>query len=501
MWPDNPESRFFREILPAGVWWLIRFKLALVALALLVMALLLIFTMAIFGAPGMAANRTPGGVAGLPPSGAYLEEIPPEIRPLLEQLAREKNLPWEIPAAIVRIESNFGKEGQNYAGLSPAQWQRYALLALGSAQPPDLSSPEKSLRVLCELLAAEGARQGDGESLRRGIAAFRDGRYFERVRQVAGRYGFVLPGSFEEALLSLAYRQLGKPYIWGATGPEAFDCSGLVQYLYRQLQVAVPRNSQQQYFAAEPLTVDQLLPGDLFFLQYTYQDPMLQITHVGLYLGGGRAIHAPQEGQDVALVALDNPFFREHWYGVARVKRPGMPPPTTGLENGGGADDGWQSFDVRRGEPRPEAIDRWLTTCGGQGVRSPQLDEALPGETIGSLYLRMGRQYGLNPAFAVAFFTKESSCGTAGSNLASHNFGNIRWTPGYPTLDRVWRYYPNWNAGMEDWFRLIRTFYLDELHLYTVDRIVAVYAPSSENDTALYIRQVKQRVTTLMQGS
>jgi hypothetical protein len=175
---------------------------------------------------------------------------------------------------------------------------------------------------------------------------------------------------------------------------------------------------------------------------------------------------------------------------------PGQPTSRPGLNSNFAALNGdWRNWDITRGEPTAAAIDRWLAK-----YNSPHLKEALPGETIGQTYLRMGRQYGINPAYALAFFTKESSCGTNGSNLGAHNFGNLRWREGFPSLDKVWRAYPDWTTGMEAWFYLLKEYYINDLGKLTVDEILPVYAPSSENDTQLYINQVKLWVSEIMAG-
>jgi flagellum-specific peptidoglycan hydrolase FlgJ len=154
-----------------------------------------------------------------------------------------------------------------------------------------------------------------------------------------------------------------------------------------------------------------------------------------------------------------------------------------------------RNYILSAGEPDAATIDNWLARCN-----SPQLLEAAPGKTIGQTYLELGWKYGINPAYAVAFFTKESTCGTAGSNLAAHNFGNIRWTPGYPTLDGVWRAYSSWTEGMEDWFKLLRDNYLGRGARSLAD-VLPVYAPESENDTTLYMNQVMGWVDALMAAS
>jgi cell wall-associated NlpC family hydrolase len=95
--------------------------------------------------------------------------------------------------------------------------------------------------------------------------------------------------------LRAALTQQGKPYVWGATGPSTFDCSGLVQWAYRQVGVGLPRVSRQQALVGIPVTPQDAQAGDLLF----FNNP---ITHVGIYVGGGKFLEAPQSG-DVVKVA------------------------------------------------------------------------------------------------------------------------------------------------------------------------------------------------------
>jgi cell wall-associated NlpC family hydrolase len=487
-------------------------------------------------------NRAPGGVAGIPPSSEWSNVQMPQQKDFLLSEAQREGVPWQVVASICFMESEFGRTSNNYCGLADSQWDKYYSIAYPppsskptpspatrpvtpgayprptqpADSPPVLWPPlprekndsEKSIKVLTVLLSQNGMGFSD-PGFKNGLAAFREGDlYYYRVLQVAGRYGFILRGSFEDSLIKLASTRLGSPYVWGASGPDNFDCSGLTMWGFAKLGLTLPRNSEAQYFFATPVTENQVMPGDLFFLQQTYPDPNIRITHVGFYLGGGLVLHAPQEGDVVKIEPVDNPFFKQHWYGFGRVKRAGMLPPTNGLaEKDSPVAGDYTTFDITRGEPKAAAIDRYLASCGGQAVRSPQLDEALPGETVGQIYIRMGRKYGLNPAYAAAFFTKESSCGTAGDNLSAHNFGNIIWTPGYPRYPaqgsiagHSWRSYLTWTDGMEDWFRLIKFEYIAR-GLHNIDQIVAVYAPSSENNTSLYTEQVIRYVKRIMQDS
>jgi cell wall-associated NlpC family hydrolase len=87
---------------------------------------------------------------------------------------------------------------------------------------------------------------------------------------VAGRYGFILPGSLEEKLVGLAVAQKGKSYIWAAKGLSVFDYFGLTLYIHAQLEVEIPRNSEAQYFEVELITNDQLRPVICYVLSAKY---------------------------------------------------------------------------------------------------------------------------------------------------------------------------------------------------------------------------------------
>ncbi|GAA2744700.1 C40 family peptidase [Kitasatospora cinereorecta] len=100
------------------------------------------------------------------------------------------------------------------------------------------------------------------------------------------------------AAITFARAQLGKPYVWGATGPDSYDCSGLVQAAWRSAGVALPRTTYEQIDAAPRITRDQLQPGDLVFF-------FSGVTHVGLYTGNGRMIHAPHPGAPVRYESID----------------------------------------------------------------------------------------------------------------------------------------------------------------------------------------------------
>ncbi|MEU0680167.1 MULTISPECIES: C40 family peptidase [Streptomyces] len=103
--------------------------------------------------------------------------------------------------------------------------------------------------------------------------------------------------------LDFAYAQLGKPYEWGATGPDSYDCSGLVGASWRAAGVSLPRTVKQMYDAGRKVSKSDLQPGDII---YWYNDTQ----HNGMYVGNGKAIHAPRTGKNIEIVPLDSmPFF------------------------------------------------------------------------------------------------------------------------------------------------------------------------------------------------
>ena len=105
-------------------------------------------------------------------------------------------------------------------------------------------------------------------------------------------------------MLLAAESRLGMPYIWGANGPTSFDCSGLVQWSFAQAGVVMPRVAADQARTGPAVPVSRLAPGDLLFY---HTDPTAPgyISHVAIYLGGGKMIQAPEPGMNVEVVPVD----------------------------------------------------------------------------------------------------------------------------------------------------------------------------------------------------
>lgn len=103
---------------------------------------------------------------------------------------------------------------------------------------------------------------------------------------------------------------LGTPYKYGGTTPAGMDCSGLTQTSLMAAGIDIPRTSQQQFDALE--RVDRARPGDLMFFGSGGN-----VSHVGIYMGNNRMIHAPGSGRQVSIASLDKRYWRSHYRGAA----------------------------------------------------------------------------------------------------------------------------------------------------------------------------------------
>ena len=106
------------------------------------------------------------------------------------------------------------------------------------------------------------------------------------------------PTAAAGSAIAWALTQLGKPYVWGATGPDSFDCSGLMLRAYEAAGIQLPRVSRQQFNAGAKLSAESAQPGDLLFWAYDESDPRT-VHHVAMYLGGGQIVEAQQRGVPV----------------------------------------------------------------------------------------------------------------------------------------------------------------------------------------------------------
>lgn len=160
-------------------------------------------------------------------------------------------------------------------------------------------------RLLAELTAEQRAAYNSGHDTTVGRADTRADRSTGAHALRASRASLKAakaPNARAAQAIAYAYGALGKPYVWGATGPGAYDCSGLTQAAWRSAGVSLPRTTYTQINAGERVPRSRLAPGDLVFF---YSG----ISHVGLYIGGGNMIHAPRPGAPVRIAPIDQMPF------------------------------------------------------------------------------------------------------------------------------------------------------------------------------------------------
>ncbi|MFJ2443136.1 NlpC/P60 family protein [Streptomyces sp. NPDC087658] len=201
-------------------------------------------------------------------------------------------------AAVV---TGIHRELSRIAGLRTRADQRFGDLKARQAElsrhKSAIQSKIGSARRLLDRLTAEQRAQYDqrGRDDQRGQAS-------DRAPEAQSAGAVRAPNARAAAAVAFAYGAIGKPYVWGSTGPGSFDCSGLTQAAWRSAGVSLPRTTYTQINAGQRVSRDQLAPGDLVFF-------FSGISHVGMYVGGGQMIHAPRPGTAVRLAPIDQMPF------------------------------------------------------------------------------------------------------------------------------------------------------------------------------------------------
>ncbi|MGL5857254.1 MAG: NlpC/P60 family protein [Angustibacter sp.] len=216
-------------------------------------------------------------------------------------------------AALTRAQVVARQEAAGRAAITVRDTveRRQALLAsvdatvLRVAEQERRAEQERALRE-----AADRARQlgigGMGEQLSAGAEALAgrtdaQGRGLEGATARDQRLPAVAaPNGIAAAAIQAAATRLGMPYVWGATGPSSFDCSGLMMWSYAQAGLAIPRNSRAQYAGLPHIPLSALAPGDLVFYASDTNNPAT-IHHVGMYVGAGLSLYAPRTGSVVKI--------------------------------------------------------------------------------------------------------------------------------------------------------------------------------------------------------
>lgn len=120
-----------------------------------------------------------------------------------------------------------------------------------------------------------------------------------------------------EDIVELARKYLGVQYVWGGSNPSGFDCSGLMQYIFGKQGIKLPRVTYEQINVGQSVPPNKLRPGDLVFFDTDRKKG--GPDHVGVYMGGGKFIHAPRPGEGVKVSSLSESYYMDRWMAGRRV--------------------------------------------------------------------------------------------------------------------------------------------------------------------------------------
>jgi cell wall-associated NlpC family hydrolase len=232
----------------------------------------------------------------------YQEQVVAADRAALDRVERLRR---QVEALAARLAAQAERQERLQARLAARRRQIEARLADQRRYHQRLTSR------LRRAVAEERRRQ---EALRRRALLRRLAA--ERAARSAASWapgGAGAPSGAAGRAVAFARGQLGKPYLWGADGPSAYDCSGLVMAAYRRAGVWLPRVSREQWNAGPRVGLGSLAPGDLVFFAYNAGNPST-IHHVGMYVGGGAMIEAPYTGASVRVTSIG----RRDYIGAVR---------------------------------------------------------------------------------------------------------------------------------------------------------------------------------------
>ena len=263
-------------------------------------ALLFLLLAVIAGAVGGITGQEASACTAQPAASSAAASIPADYLADFKQAGAEYGIPWTVLAAIGDVESGFGaNDGPSSKGaLGPMQFELSTWAQYGNGG--NIMNPDDAIPAAARLLVANGAPG----NLQQAVFAYNhSGAYVTDVLDQAARYAAggaqavsaagsavcqqaalgPLPAGTVGKILAYAAAQLGKPYIFGATGPDAFDCSGLVMMAYRAAGITIPRTSQAQWAFGRQIAADQVQPGDLVFFAGADGSPAAP-GHVGIVL-------------------------------------------------------------------------------------------------------------------------------------------------------------------------------------------------------------------------
>lgn len=235
------------------------------------------------------------------------------IRALAALVLISAGMAWSTPDAYARKR----KKAQQAVIEQPQEPQRQKVsLSLNLTELRD-SINRESDRIYQETLSE--LADADKETYNKLIKKFQELTKFRSMYdESSGSY-------LGDLVIDIAREHLGKPYVWGAEGPDTFDCSGFVMYCYRQIGVKLPRTSREQFREGESIEIPDLKKGDLVFWSGFRGTVGATIGHVGMICdvdydrGYFYFIHANSSNKGVSISRSDERYFLLHYKGARRI--------------------------------------------------------------------------------------------------------------------------------------------------------------------------------------
>jgi peptidoglycan DL-endopeptidase CwlO len=309
-----------------------------------------------FFAAGAGCSGEQSGTAGQPPAGGQAKSIPSNYLYWYQHVGQQYGVPWTILAGIGTVESDngqttlpgvhsganaFGAAGPMQIGIGGAAGNVWGGLPVHPASQavngvatdedggPDASvyDPADAIAGAAKYLLAAQVQANPSAAI---FAYNHLQSYVQSVLYYAGIYAgghysvvsadmpsgssaagcatsggvpqVMAPNQAVATAIAFAEQQIGKPYQWGATGPDAFDCSGLVMMAYRAAGIYIDRTSQEQWLTEQQIPASQVQPGDLVFFAGADGTPTSP-GHVGLVIGNGQMIEAYATGFPIRIAS------------------------------------------------------------------------------------------------------------------------------------------------------------------------------------------------------
>ena len=172
------------------------------------------------------------------------------------------------------------------------------------------------------VLALEGISGSWYKVTYNGVTGYVSAEYMVSTTESVGTVAPVASSnSAGSSIVALAKQFIGCPYVYGASGPNAFDCSGFTSYVYRQVGISIPHGATSQYRGGTPVSREDVQPGDLVFIADPAYCAGYPISHVGIYIGNGQFIHASSNrGEGVTISNIFTGHYGTYYAGARRYQ-------------------------------------------------------------------------------------------------------------------------------------------------------------------------------------